>query len=47
MTHSEFCFDSDFIVPLEIFLGNYGFDFSEDEEGLLIRFPSEVYSKNI
>lgn len=45
MTHSEFCFDSDFIIPLENFLRNYGFDFFDDEngDGKTIKFPPEVY----
>ena len=45
MTHSEFCFDTDFIIPLESFLRNYGFDFFEDEngDGKTIKFPQEVY----
>lgn len=48
MTHSEFCFDTDFIIPLEKFLRNYGFEFfeSEDDEEDEIKFPAEVYNKN-
>lgn len=51
MTHSEFCFDTDFIIPLENFLRNYGFEFPDDDENedFLIeklKFPKEVY-KNI
>jgi len=47
MTHSEFCFDSDFIIPLEAFLRNYGFDFFEEEyEAKRIKFPPEVYKMN-
>lgn len=46
MSHSEFCFDSDFIIPLERFLRNYGFNFFEDEDESLLetlKFPKEVY----
>lgn len=52
MTHSEFCFDTDFIIPLENFLKNFGFEFPEgDEENddffiEKLKFPEEVY-KNI
>ena len=48
MTHSEFCFDSDFIIPLENFLRNYGLEFNEDEDEISrkFKFPAEVY-KNV
>lgn len=49
MTHSEFCFDTDFIIPLEAFLRSYDFDFFEDEEEeeRKFKFPEEVYKQQV